>query len=232
MWNLIKNDPILKTIFIFILGIFSFSFAFSLMFGGSGGTGAEHGSGTAGYSAATGLSQIIILLSKILIIVLLVAIIIAAVKFVKRHIIGNEPIKGLDPIKNKPIQTVLAGLGGIILLFLAFSIMAPPSAGTEMAHATTSSMTTNIYGIGLAGVAAFLIKFVAVLSLIGLIAGLMMYVKDRYVSHGSIYPFLSKESCSECGVELKSHWQCCPSCGTEKYNNHVIEIPLENNGKN
>ena len=233
MWDLIKNDPILKSITILIVGIFAFSFAFSIMFG-TGQSGMEHGASTTGYSAATGLGQIIVLLSKLLIITLLVAILIAAVKFVKKHVIGNEPIKGMDYFKNKPVLSILVGIGGILLLVLAMNLLAPSTSGNEMTHATaTTSVASNSLGFGLAGILTLLLKLVSVVSLIGLITGLVMYFKGRYFDRLNTAIPLSKENCSTCGVELKHHWKCCPSCGTEKNNkNEVNEKLALENGQN
>lgn len=231
MWDLIKNDPILKSITILIVGIFAFSFAFSIMFG-TGQTGMEHGTSTAGYSAATGLGQIIVLLSKLLIITLLVAILIAAVKFVKKHVIGNEPIKGIHYLKNKPVLSILVGIGGILLLVLAMNLLAPSSSGNEMAHATTSVAASNSHGFGLTGILILLLKFVSVISLIGLITALVMYFKGRYFDRINTTISLSKETCSTCGVELKHHWKCCPNCGTEKNKNEVIEKTAVEDGQN
>lgn len=230
MWNLIKNDPILKTISILILGIFAFAFAFSIMFGAGGQTGMEHGASTTGYSAATGLGQIIVLLSKLLIIILLVAIIIAAIKFVKKHFIGNEPIKGLEHLKNKPVLAVLVGIGGILLLLLAINLLSPTTNTNEMVHATTSA-TNYGFGLGITGFLTILLRLVAAISFIGLMIGLIMYFKDRYFIQGKLSLALSKENCRECGVELKPHWKCCPSCGMEKSNNKKVEVLTEENGK-
>lgn len=230
MWNLIKNDPILKTISILILGIFAFSFAFSIMFGAGGQTGMEHDA-AAGYSAATGLGQIIVLLSKVFIIVLLVAIIIVAVKFVKKHIVGNEPIKGMEQFKNKPIISALVGIGGILLLLLAINLLTPTASTSEMVHTTTSA-TNYGFGLGITGFLTILLRLVAVISLIGLIIGLVMYFRDRYSIQLKLSAAFRKETCSECGVELKPHWKCCPSCGTEKSNDELVEVMAEENEKN
>lgn len=228
MWNLIKNDPILKTISILILGIFAFSFAFSIMFGAGGQTGMEHDAAT-GYSAATGLGQIIVLLSKVFIIVLLVAIIIVAIKFVKKHIVGNEPIKGMEQLKTKPVLSALVGIGGILLLLLAINLLSPTTGTSEMVHTTTSATTS---GFGITGFLIILLRLVAAISFIGLIIGLVMYFMGRYFSQVTLTSVLRKETCPECGVELKPHWKCCPSCGTEKSKKEVVEVLAEENGKN
>ena len=234
MWDLIRKDPILKSISIFIVGIFSFAFAFSIMFGaGQGQSGGEHdhASTSAGYSAATGLGEIIIMLSKLLIIILLIAIIIMAVKFIQKHVVGNETIKGIDYLKSKPLITILVGIGGILVLLIAINLILPSGNGNEVVYAT-SNIHTNSVGFGLAGILAQLLKIVAVVSSIGLVVGLGMYFKERYFGAVKVITLVSKEICNTCGLELKGSWKCCPSCGTEKNNSKVNEIIAEDNGMN
>ena len=235
MWDLIKNDPILKTISIFIVGIFSFAFAFSIMFGssqGQSGSGGEHdhASTSTGYSAATGLGEIIILLSKFLIIILLIAIIITAVKFIQKHVIGNEPIRGMEQLKNKPFMTILVGIGGILLLLVAINLL-PSSNGNEMVQ-STASVHTNTAVFGLTAILSQLVKLIAVVSFIGLVVSLGMYFKDRYFNNIKAITLENKELCNNCGFELKANWKCCPSCGFEKNKNEAAEIINEDNGIN
>ncbi|MEW9122349.1 MAG: zinc ribbon domain-containing protein [Thermotaleaceae bacterium] len=229
MWDLIKNDPILKTISIFIVGIFAFAFAFSIMFG-SGQSGMEHAAGATGYSAATGMGNMIILLAKLLIIILLIAIIITAIKFIKKHVIGNEPVKGIEWLKNKPYMMILIGIGGVILLLISVNLLTPTSPVNEMQH-TTSTMTSNNTGFGMTGILIILLRFVAVVSFMGLITGLVMYFKNRYFNNlQGTTPVI--EHCLSCGNVLKTNWKCCPNCGAERSNSKPVEITSEELGKN
>lgn len=222
MWELIKKDPVLKAITIFVVGIFAFAFAFSIMFG----TGqSEHSHGAAagmegaatGYTAATGFGNIIVMLAKILIIIILVAVIITAVKFIKKHVIGNEPVKGLDRFKNNPLAIPLMGIGGILLLLLAINMLAPASSGTEMMHAgNQSAIGYNGAGLGVPWILYIILKFLSAISLIGLVIGLVMYFKNRYFDSLSVASLAGNGLCSACGKELQASWKCCPNCGTEK----------------
>lgn len=233
MWELIRNDPILKSISILIIGVFSFAFAFSIMFGasqGQSGSEHDHGANSTGYSAVTGLGEIITILSKVLIIVLLVAILIAAVKFIQKHVIGNQPINGMDQLKNKPIMTILVAIGGILVLMLVLNLLGPPGNVSEMAHTSSSIHSTGVV-FGITGLLSQLLKIVAVVSFVGLIVGLVMYFKERNMGSMAITLF-NKELCKTCGNELKANWKCCPSCGTEKHINVTQRIIDEDSGNN
>jgi len=218
VWDLIKNDPILKAISIFILGIFAFSFAFSIMFG-SGQGAMEHGVTSGGINVVNSLGQIITLLSKLLIIILLVGIIIAFVKFIQKHIVGNESIKTMDSLKNKPLSAILLGTAGmLILLFMISMILQPNSSNNMMSPAINYSY--NNYGFGIASILVSVLKLITAISFIGLLVGLVMHFKSQYFTNVKSIDanIVSKVICSECGLELKDNWKCCPNCGAEKYN--------------
>lgn len=223
MWNLIKNDPILKAISVFILGIFSFSFAFSIMFGSSQ-SGMEHGNATVGYNASNSLGTLIILLSKLLIIILLIAIIIAAVKLIKKYILANEPIKGFENFKGKSVSAILLGTLGIIILLFMISIIFMSNNSNAMMYSSMNYGYNN-YGFGITSILSYLVRFIVAISFIGLITGLVMYFKSQYFTNVKPETTLSKEYCSKCGFEQKMGWNCCPSCGTENSKDDKETIP-------
>lgn len=235
MWHLIKNDPILKAISIFVLGIFAFSFAFSIMFG-SGQGSMEHGTSSGGYSAANSLGAIIILLSKLLIIILLIAIIIAVVKLIQKYIVGNEAIKGIETLKSKPISAILLGAVGVLILLFMISISLPFNKSNSMMPSSINYSYNN-YGFGITAILASVVRLITALSFIGLITGLVMYFKNQYFTNIKLANTVNKELCSKCGIELKDSWSCCPICGAEKHNKEQdgkaeLEITLaDNEGK-
>jgi hypothetical protein len=214
MWDLIKNDPILKAISVFILGIFAFSFAFSIMFG-SGQGSMEHSASSGGYNAVNSLGQIITLLSKVLIIVILIAIIIAAVKLIQKYLVGNEPIKGMENFKNKPLSTVLLGIGGTLILLFMVSMILPANSSNNTMSSSINYSYSN-YGLGITPMLISIVKLITAISFIGLITGLVMYFKSQYFTNFNAEKTVNKDLCSNCGIELKANWKCCPSCGTEK----------------
>jgi hypothetical protein len=229
MWNLIKDDPILKAIMVFVLGLFSFSFAFSIMFGSgqsgmehSGSTGVinaannmgqgglEHGaSSTGGSGAIYGLSQVISMLTRVFIIIILIALIIAAVKLIKKHVIGNEPIS-IEKIKDKPISIVFLGAAGILTVLYMAGIIMSGNVGNNMAYA------------GNASVLILAVRLVSAISVAGLIIGLAMYFKERYFTVSAQINAAVKENCLGCGHELRGSWKCCPICGNENNPGKVI----------
>lgn len=227
MWDLIKNDPILKAIFVIVLGIFSFSFAFSIMFGAGQG-GMEHSVNSGGYNLAAGLGQIVLLLSKVLIIIFLIAIIIAAVKFIQRHIIANEPVKGFENLKSKPVASVLVGIGGILLLLVVLKMILPVNNGNEMMrYGSSYGYNNNSFGVN--GLFVFILRIFTFISVIGLVTGVVMYFKNQYFGDVKKVSAVSKVTCSKCGLQLRSEWKCCPSCGAEKDNEEEIKIQTETN---
>lgn len=84
--------------------------------------------------------------------------------------------------------------------------------------------------IGIAGTISFLlfflIKVLFVLFIIGLVVGLVIYVKKRVFTEEDIIQLKStftgkktvvvKETCSICSRELNDGWKVCPYCGKEK----------------
>lgn len=230
MWNLIKDDPILKAIMVFVLGLFSFSFAFSIMFG-SGQSGMEHGSSTGVINAANnmgqsgmehgasstggsgaiyGLSQVISMLTRVFIIIILIALIIAAVKLIKKHVIGNEPINIFEKIKDKPISVVFLSAAGILTVLYMAGIIMSGNAGYNMAYAGNTS------------VLILAVRLVSAISVAGLIIGLAMYFKERYFTNSAQVTETVKENCLVCGHELRGSWKCCPICGNEN-NPHKVK---------
>lgn len=218
MWELIRNDPILKTITVFIIGIFAFAFAFSIMFG-TGNSGMEHGMNSGGYNVTASLGQIIIILAKIFIIVILIALIIASIKFIQKHIIANGSTTVSTLLKSKPIMSILMSGIAILLLLLVINMILPSGNWDEM----MGSKRNN----GVLGFLSVLLHMIAVISFVGLIIGLVMYFKDRYFNNPNE---ITKKICFTCKMELKTNWKCCPSCGTEK-SNSLVDFNLEDNGQ-
>jgi hypothetical protein len=214
MWDLIKNDRVLKTIVVIVIGMFAFSFAFNIMFG-TGSSSMEHGISSGGINSANSLGQIIVLLSKLLIIILLIAVIIAGIKFLQKHVIGNEPIKGIENIKNKPLKAVLTGPGGILVLLLVVYMISPSGNTAQMGH-QAGTYSPMGYRLGIGSLLAPVLRLITTVSFIGLITGVVMYFKEQYLSNAKAGNAVSKELCSRCGTELKLQWKCCPGCGTDK----------------
>jgi len=88
------------------------------------------------------------------------------------------------------------------------------------------------YGIGIAGLAVILLKLLLVAAVIGLIVGLVMFIKQSYgkeivqkvssVKSG----FKATTVCTHCGVEAPAEYKFCPHCG-EKINEECTSCGAE-----
>ena len=227
MWETIKNDPILKAITIIVLSILGFGFAFNIMFGSNNRGMEQMGEmGGGGYSLGNTLSTVFILAFKLLLIVLVVTAIIAIFKLARKYIFDGGEIKMFESIKKDPVLKgitvavlIIAALG---LIYYLFSSLFGFGNGYGMTTGNNGyGMTTgnNGYGIGLAGLLAVLLKLLLAASVIGLIIGMVMYVKQSYgkeiVSKISSVKIGTRPlvTCSHCGGETTGDFKYCPYCG-------------------
>lgn len=226
MWELIKNDPILKTILVLLLGVFAFGFVFNIMFGAPQTAGMEHGmTQMSGYSFDATLAYIISLLTKILIIIIIIVVIITVVKFIRNHVINGLPIKSnsqielLDKLKTNPLY-IIGVLGFLIILIVSMSTQ------------TSNHVANNNYSFSILSILIILVKILLFVSFIGLIAGVIMYFKETYYGKLHVSNFVEKNVCKNCNTELKSDWNACPVCGKEVQEDKGTEIVDTNNSVN
>lgn len=222
MWELIKNDPILKTIVVLLLGVFAFGFVFNIMFGAPQ-TGMEHGmTQMGGYNLNTTLAYIISLLIKILIIVLIIAAIIVAVKFVKNRMVNGSISNSesqaelLNKLKSNPLYIIIGVLGFLVILM----VIIPAQA--------TNNVVNNNYSFSIVSILITLVKILLAVSLVGLITGVILYFKETYV-RANISNLVEKSACSNCNTELNKDWKACPVCGTDVKENKNTEVADINN---
>lgn len=85
-------------------------------------------------------------------------------------------------------------------------------------------------GLGFAGTISvlllLLIKILFIVFIIGLVAGIVVAIKNHILTKEDVEKFKStftgkktvilKETCSICGKELENDWKVCPHCGKEK----------------
>lgn len=222
MWELIKNDPILKTIVVLLLGVFAFGFVFNVMFGAPQ-TGMEHGmSQMSGYNFNATLAYIISLLIKILIIILITAAIIIAIKFTKNKVINgsisnsNSGAELFNKFKSNPLYIII-GVLGILLVF----IIAMPSQ-------VSNNVVNNNYNFSIVSILIILVKLLLAVSFIGVITGIILHYKETYVK-ANASNLIEKKICENCDTELKNDWKACPVCGTEvKENKNTEDVDTSN----
>jgi len=225
MWNSIKEDPILKTVVVVILGVLAFGFAFNIMFGGAS-SGMESGEmmGGGSYSLGNTLTYTLSLLIKIALILLVIGGIILAIKIIKKYIIDETKFTAPDLSDKKSIyRYTLYGVGALLVLVVLFSLM----NGTNNNNMAVGNMQNNGYYLprsgaqfGIISVLGFFVKSLLFLSITGLAVAAFMYFKNEYLNKNisvtnATSEKLVEKKCGNCGVVLKDSWKCCPSCGTE-----------------
>lgn len=222
MWETIKNDPILKTVAIIVLSVLGFGFAFNIMFGPNH-RGMDSGEGMGGgYSLGDTLSAIFILAFKLLLIALVVAAFIALFKFAKKHLIGENEVKAFDSLKKDPvfkgIVAVVLLLVGLGLLYYLFANIFGFNSGYVRMNGY-SMMGYNGYGSGASGLLAGILKILLALSVIGVVIGLVMFIKQNYgkeiiekLSNVKVKTF-NTANCSNCGASVSGDYKFCPKCG-------------------
>lgn len=256
MWEMIKNDPILKTVTVIILGVLGFGFAFNIMFGVRGNSmdGGEMSSG--GYSLDNTLSYILLIGFKLLLIAAVIYGLIAVVKVMNKYLFQGGEINMNNSIKNdsilKTVITITLALVALLIIFGLFgAIMGSGNGGMYGMMGSNGGFMMGggaIYGFSLTSVLVIVLKILLLLSIIGLVTGVVVYLYQNYsksigdkvqtiipkVSNitcpncnsrvSSEFKFcpicgsVTKQNCKECGEELKAEWKCCPNCGAEKEN--------------
>jgi len=228
MWDSIKNDPIIKTVVVIILGVLAFGFAFNVMFGANSGGMESGGMGGGSYSLGNTLSYTLSLLIQIALILVVVGAIIAAIKYFKKYIIDGNKFTGIDLSDKKSVyRYVIYGAGALLVLVVLSSLMNGTSSsnmavGTMQNNGNYASNTGSQFSI--LSVLGFFIKMLLFLSTAGLIGAAFMYFKNEYLNKNvtnatnntNVTPEKKIEKkCKNCGVVIKDSWKCCPNCGEE-----------------
>lgn len=208
MWEMVKNDPLLKTMVIIILGVLGFGFAFNIMFGsntvGMGHEGGHQG-GYGGNIFSYNLSYLLVILIKLLLITLVVVALIALIRFA-RHFVGNGSSmmwSGMD-LKDPMVKGVAGIIVALLAIWLIFSLFSGMSGYRPM------------MGYGYANPMIGFLKFLLALFIMTGLLGVVMFLYNQQKP---------KELCPSCKAPLKEEWKCCPSCGSEKVT--VVEVIKE-----
>lgn len=238
MWETIKNDPILKAVTIIILSILGFGFAFNIMFGSNSSEMGEMSSG--GYSLGNTLSTIFILAIKVLLIVLVVTAIIAVIRLTRKYLADGGEFKMFDSVKKDPVLKgiTIGGLAiiAVVLIYYLFSRMFGfgSSSGMMAGNNGYVMMGSTNNGYGITAVFVILLKILLVAAVIGLVAGIVMYIKQGYgneiVKKVTSVKNISKPSvtCQHCGAQASENFKFCPQCG-EKVKEECVSCGTEMN---
>lgn len=228
MWEKIKNDPLIKTIVVILLGVLAFGFAFNIMFG-SGSSSMEDGSMmSSGYSLSNTLGNLIELLIQLVIISLLIGVIVWIFKAITKQSVTGQNDR-YSWLKEDPIIKNTLIISGSVLVFL-FGLsylrrIATTGTGEEMMNTGTSSLMLSS-SFNLTSLLVFLLKILILVFFVVLVYVIIMYFKENYsnVSYAKDMDAeqnASKE-CPDCKAKVKAGWKCCPYCGSDKISD-IIE---------
>lgn len=233
MWDSIKDDPIIKTVVVIILGVLAFGFAFNVMFGANSGGMESGGMGGGSYSLSNTLSYTLSLLIQIALILIVVGAIIAAIKYFKKYIIDGNKFTGIDLSDKKSVYRYVIYGAGVLLVLVVLSSLMNGTSSSNMAVGTIQNNGNYAVNTGsqfnVLSVLGFFIKILLFLSTSGLIVAAFMYFKNEYSNKNKNIANATnvtsekkiEKKCKNCGVVLKDSWKCCPNCGDE------VDITLE-----
>lgn len=239
MWETIKNNPLLKTITIAILGVLGFGFAFNIMFGSNGvGMGQEM---SGGYSLDNTLAYILTILIKVLLITIVITAIVAVIKYTRKYLGGSNPNtnrnsnKLIDYIKADPILKTATIVLLSILLLGTLVMISSSIFGSNGAYVMPRSYNYSMNnGLGLTGIIIFLVRFLLTISILGLAVGtIALFIQNKIkFSFDAAKYFKSEKTssakCEKCGCDIKPDWHCCPKCGQDIVNNVPADAnPIE-----
>lgn len=235
MWETIKNDPILKTVAIIVLSIVGFGFAFNIMFGPRN-NGMENGMEMGGgYSLENTLSYILTIGLKLLIIAIIISALIAVFRFIAKGVNHGGESKLFENIKNdagcmasseakqndqpilKTVTIVVISILALGLIFMLFSGISGNGSMYGMNGNTMMGYQTT--GLGLSVILAFLLKLLLFISVVGVVAGVFMFIKQNYSRQitEKIGTFKVSDKlyvdCPKCSTKVSEEFKFCPGCG-------------------
>ncbi len=138
--------------------------------------------------------------------------------------------------KDSGLKLAVVSIIAIVILWFAHTLLVPNGFGVGINirgnfrgnFGGEHMYSVSNYGVGstFSFLLLFLIKVLFVLFIIGLVVGLVLFVKNNVFTKEDIAQIkgtftskkteVIKEVCSICGKELNSDWKVCPHCGKEK----------------
>lgn len=172
-----KNDPLLRTILVVLIGILAFGILFNSFSGGVGTMGGENmgNTGSYGISFENLITGLVALMVRILVVVLVIALMVGLLVWINRNFLQNTNSQFVQSIKNNPIlKTVTAVtlvIVGIVLLLALLSSFERPWYGFGTGF-------NPVYSI--AGLITLLIQILTFVLVISLMLAVASYLKSQY----------------------------------------------------
>ncbi|WP_070000007.1 hypothetical protein [Cellulosilyticum sp. I15G10I2] len=202
-----RNDSIIRTLLIIIMGTIAFNLLFNIFIGGGSNMGEHYVNNMGGtaFSIDLFLSGLLVLLVKLLLGVLVIAVIIGVIMWIKETFFKNTSIRSINTnvlksVNDDPILKAVAGITvailGTVIVFALLQYFLNPSmrygAGYNMGINSGMGYSVGIngsmgYGMGslnpMLGVAALLPLLIQILSfvlVVALILAVVAYLKKQY----------------------------------------------------
>ncbi len=212
-----KNNPLLRAILVFVIGIVAFELLFNSFTGGeeSMGDHMDMGSnmssgGGYGYTISGLISGLLVILVKILMILLVAAVIVGIIVWVKNNFFKDAKSSNImQSIKNDPIlktiSVVTLAIIGIVLLFALLGSFNQTGMGFS-GHAGNFGFGfgyNSMYSI--TGLLTILVKVLMFILIVSLILAAVSYLKKQY-DQGNLNLFSNKnQATGSAGVgEIKN----------------------------
>jgi hypothetical protein len=132
--------------------------------------------------------------------------------------------------KDSTIKIIGLSVLALIVLWLIKTILFGAGFGMGVNVRTNYGggsmyMGTSLgFGLSISLLLTYLIKFLFIVFIVGLIGGLVVAAKNYIFTPEDIEVFkapfkagkstITKTTCMECGKELNADWKACPYCGT------------------
>lgn len=177
-----RNDPILKTLVVVLIGVLSFGLILKLYSGGGVNMGTEQmNMGGYGYGGGYGVGLIgglILVLIKLFMIILVLALLGAIFVWFKNNFFKNSDMSIMQSINKDPILRVITFITAltfilifILALFNSFSAFGRGTGGGYMAFNPMNSMS---------GLLTMLMQILSFVVIISLIMAVITFIKQQY----------------------------------------------------
>ncbi|MFZ5986441.1 MAG: zinc ribbon domain-containing protein [Bacillota bacterium] len=234
MWETIKNDPVLKYVSIVILSVLGFGLAFNIMFGPRS-NGSEHGMGMdGGYSLENTLSYILAIGVKLLLIAIVIAALVTVFKFITKGSNQGGESKMLENMKNDPVLKA-AAVAVLLAVTLGLTLMLLGGIfgnGNIFGINSHNMMGVQVTTLGLSDVLTYLLQLLLFVSIVGLVIGAFMFIKQNYskqiIEKFTVIKASDRTSidCPKCSMKVSDSFKFCPECG-EKLKTECASCGME-----
>jgi hypothetical protein len=240
MWELIKNNPVIKIVLVLIVGIIGFGILFNILFGAGYGNynmGHEGGmyGGYGGIGSATGvLVYLYSVFFKLLVFALVISFIALIIRFAYLYTSGKSETLIKNPLVDPYVKAAsVLGISVLTLLIAAPILSGLLGVNLSQGMGGYGMRMVNGYGYNQYGYSSFngseliavILKLFLILSVIGVLVGLTMFIIKNYSGLFSGSGTVNK--CVSCGNKINNTAKFCPDCGQKQTTTNSQDVETE-----